>query len=184
MEGEDHEEGVTYDCDGAISRSVPPIPAWVPAVRPSRAWWWSLAGLIALTTAGQIGLIVAAGYWLRALRLTVAGTPELVPGSGRRPRSRVGRPGGCPQRRAPGPEAPYPIRADLRAAPAVSRAPRPPRDNGAPSGGRAGGSSPVGGGRGGSSAGSLGAPGSSSWTRPAGGRRGRPSHGRWPLPGA
>ena len=50
---------------GAISRGVPPMRVRAPAVRRSRAWWWALAGLIGLTTAGQVGLIVAAGSCLR-----------------------------------------------------------------------------------------------------------------------
>jgi len=117
---------------GAISRCVPPMRARAPAVRPSRAWWWALTGLIGLTTAGLVGLIVAAGSRLRGAP-TVAGfgTPEPVLGL----RGARGHASGDPAAtrhvatalRGPVPD---PERPPSRAV--DSRAPRPPRDNGHP----------------------------------------------------
>src|SRR5438309_5043136 len=98
-----------------------------PAVPPSRAWWWALAGLIGLTTAGQVGLIVAAGSRLRGAP-TVAGfgTPEPVPGSG-----------GAGGHGSADPAATRDVATALRgpvseperppSRPVDSRAPRPPR---------------------------------------------------------
>ena len=51
---------------GASSRCVPTSRAPAPAVRPSRARRWALAGLIGLAIAGDVGLVVAAGARLRA----------------------------------------------------------------------------------------------------------------------
>jgi CxxC motif-containing protein (DUF1111 family) len=53
---------------GASSRSVPTSRAPAPAVRPSRARRWALAGLIGLAIAWGVGLFVAAGARLRGAR--------------------------------------------------------------------------------------------------------------------
>ena len=53
---------------GASSRSVPTSRAPAPAVRPSRARRWALAGLIGLAIAWDVGLFVAAGARLRGAR--------------------------------------------------------------------------------------------------------------------
>ena len=122
--------GVTVT--GAISRGVPPMRARAPAMRQSRAWWWALAGLIGLTTAGQVGLIVVAGFWLRGAP-TVAGfgTHEPVPGLGGARDHASGDPA-APHNVAtevPGP-VPGPERPPGR--PVNAQAPQPPRDNGLP----------------------------------------------------
>ena len=115
MEGEDHEEGVTYDCDGRdFSQCAANTSTARPCDRPAPGAV-ALAGLIALTTAGQIGLIVAAGYWLRAA-LPSPAPPNWcrdreAPAITRREARRLS------ATSRPRPEAPYPIRADLRAAP-------------------------------------------------------------------
>ncbi len=117
---------------GANSRGVPPMQAPAPGVRLSRASWWALAGLICLTTAGQVGLIVAVGSWLRRAP-TVAGsaTPEPVPGSGAARGDAPGDPAAAsivataPPGPAPSPDRPSSLPVD-------SRAPQPPRDNGLP----------------------------------------------------
>ena len=117
---------------GATSHGVPPIRARAQGVRPSRAWWWALAGLIGLTTAGQIGLIVAIGSWLRsAPTVAGSGTPEPVPGSGAARGDASGGPAAtrnvATAHRGPAPEPERPP-----SLPVESRAPQPPQDNGLP----------------------------------------------------
>ncbi len=117
---------------GAISRGLPPMRARAAAVRPSRAWWWALAGLIGLATAGQVGLIVAASSWLRGTT-TVAGfgTPEPVPGSGGARGHASGDPAAT-RNVATALRGPVPDPERPPSRPVDSQAPRPPKDNGLP----------------------------------------------------
>jgi CxxC motif-containing protein (DUF1111 family) len=113
---------------GAICRGVPPMRAREPAVRQSRAWWWALAGVIGVTTTGQVGLIVAVGFWLRgAPTVAGSGTPEPVPRSG----GARGHASGDPAIRnvATALQGPVPELARPPSRPVDSRAPQPPRDN-------------------------------------------------------
>ena len=101
-------------------------------MRPSRARWWALAGLIGLTTAGLVGLIVAAGSWLRGAP-TVAGfgTPEPVPGSGGARGHASGDPAAT-RNVATALRGPVPDPERPPGRPVDSRAPQPPRDDGLP----------------------------------------------------
>ncbi len=71
---------------GATSRGAPPVPAWHAVVRPSRAWWWALAGLVVLINAGQVGLIVATVSWLRRPHRCRLRHLRIGAGTGRFPR--------------------------------------------------------------------------------------------------